>query len=273
MPSVRARSHLAWTLAEMGDFHGARTIAEDGLRIADAAEHPYTLSHACLGLGGARVRQGEFETAISILSRGLAATEHVPLLRPPIAADLGVAHARCGRLAEGLAQLDAAVEGARAMGRFGRLPLMLVKCGEIHLLAGDTAAATRLANDALGLATAQKEQGNEVYARLLLAQCRAREARREAEALLRRGAEACDAARHVAARRALPRGPVAHACALARPGAGAAAPDRGNHDVPRDGDALLAGGGGARGREPAIDARTACPGPWRVAIAISRSPG
>ena len=138
MPSVRARSHLAWTLAEMGDFHGARTIAEDGLRIADASDHPYTLSHACLGLGGARVRQGEFETAISILSRGLAATEHVPLLRPPIAADLGVAHARCGRLAEGLAQLDAAVEGARTMGRFGRLPLMLVKCGEIHLLAGET---------------------------------------------------------------------------------------------------------------------------------------
>ena len=181
LPAVRARSHLAWTLAEMGDFHGARTVAEDGLRIADASDHAYTLSHACLGLGGTRVRQGEFETAISILARGLAATEHVPLLRPPIAADLGVALARCGRLAEGLAQLDAAVEGARTMGRFSRLPLMLVKCGEIHLLAGEPAEAARLATDALRLATEQQERGNQVYARHLLARCHAGDSRSAAE--------------------------------------------------------------------------------------------
>ena len=95
----------------------------------------------------------------------------------------GAAHARCGRLAEGLAQLDAAVEGARTMGRFGRLPLMLVKCGEIHLLAGDTAAAVRLANDALERASAQRELGNQVYARLLLAQCDAADSGQAADAL------------------------------------------------------------------------------------------
>ena len=49
-----------------------------------------------------------------------------------------------------------------------RLPLLLVKCGEIHLLAGEPAAATRLATMALSLATEQKERGNEVYARHLL---------------------------------------------------------------------------------------------------------
>src|SRR5205823_3097183 len=66
LPSVRARSHLAWTLAELGDFAGAYAAAEAGLKLADASAHSYSVSHGCLGLGGVRVRQGEFKSAISI---------------------------------------------------------------------------------------------------------------------------------------------------------------------------------------------------------------
>jgi len=168
LPAVRARSHLAWTLAELGDFEAAQATAAEGLRIADASHHAYSICHACLGLGGVRVRVGEFEAAIMILSRGFALSDQVPLLRPPIAADLGFALARCGRIAEGLSHVDAAVEGATQMGRMSRLPLLLAKCGAIHLLAGDSAAARRLATTALALATEQKERGNEVYARHLL---------------------------------------------------------------------------------------------------------
>lgn len=170
LPAVRARSHLAWTLAELGEFEAARSIATEGLKVAEASHHAYSLCHACLALGGVWVRVGEFEAAVSILARGLATSEQVPLLRPPIAADLGVAHARCGRIAEGLSHLDAAVEGATTMGRLSRLPLLLVKCGEIHLLAGEQAQAERLATKALALAVEQKERGNEAYARHLLAE-------------------------------------------------------------------------------------------------------
>ena len=170
LPAVRVRSHLAWTLAELGDFPDARIVAAEAMRVADASNHPYSVCHACLGLGGTRVRQGEFEMAIGVLGRGFAMSEQVPLLRPPIAADLGVAYARCGRIAEGLSHLDAAVEGATTMGRFSRLPLLLVKCGEIHLLAGEPDEAMRLATNALRLATEQKERGNQVYARRLLAE-------------------------------------------------------------------------------------------------------
>jgi class 3 adenylate cyclase/tetratricopeptide (TPR) repeat protein len=174
LPAVRARSHLAWTLAELGEFDAARECAAAGLRVADASHHAYSLCHACLGLGGMRVRFGEFEAAVTILARGFALSEQVPLLRPPIAADLGIALARCGRIAEGLSHVDAAVEGATTMGRMSRLPLLLVKCGEMHLLAGDAAEATRLATQALALATEQKERGNEVYARRLLGEIHAR---------------------------------------------------------------------------------------------------
>ena len=116
------------------------------------------------------MRQGEFQTAISILARGMTVTERVPILRPPIAADLGVAYARSGDLAEGLAHLHAAVDSATSMGRLSRLPLIQVKCGEIHLLAGEVPAAARLAEAALRLATEQNERGNVVYARYLLAE-------------------------------------------------------------------------------------------------------
>lgn len=174
LPSVRARSHLAWTLAELGDFPRARQAAEEGLRLANAANHTYSVSHACLGLGGTRLRQGDFEAAIPILVRGMDTSERVPLLRPPIAADLGVAYARSGNVAEGLAHLHAAVEGAKAMGRLSRLALMIVKCGEIHLLAGEPDEAAQLGEDALRLAIEQKERGNEVYARHLLAEIHAR---------------------------------------------------------------------------------------------------
>ena len=170
LPSVRVRSHLAWTLAELGDFPTARNVAAEAMRIADASNHPYSKCHACLGVGGTRIRQGEFEAAIEVLAGGFAASEQVPLLRPSIAADLGLAYARCGRIDEGLAHLDAAVEGATTMGRFSRLPLLLVKCGEIHLLAGERDEAAGLANRALRLARDQKERGNEVYARQLLAE-------------------------------------------------------------------------------------------------------
>ncbi len=168
LPAVRARSHLAWTLSELGEFERAHALAAEGMRLADAAQHAYSVCHACLGLGGTRVRMGDFEAAITVLARGFAVSEQVPLLRPPIAADLGVALARCGRVDEGRAHADAAVEGATRMGRMSRLALLLVKCGRIHLLAGDAAAAMRLATTALKLATEQKERGNEVYARHLL---------------------------------------------------------------------------------------------------------
>jgi class 3 adenylate cyclase/tetratricopeptide (TPR) repeat protein len=173
LPAVRARSHLAWTLAELGDFPAAYKAAEEGIRLSDLANHAYSVSHACLGLGGTRLRQGEFQAAIPILSRGLAVTERVPLLRPPIAADLGVARARCGNVAEGIVLLHAAVEGAQAIGRLSRLPLIIVKCGEIHLLAGERDEAARLAAEALRLAIEQKERGNEAYARHLLAEIHA----------------------------------------------------------------------------------------------------
>jgi len=112
---------------------------------------------------------------MSILARGLTLTEEVPLLRPPIVADLGLAQARCGRVVEGMALVNEAVERANTIGRISRLALLIVKCGEVHLLAGDALTANGCAAKALRLATEQKERGNVVYATRLFAAIRASE--------------------------------------------------------------------------------------------------
>ncbi len=98
LPAVLARSHLVWSLAELGQFAEATVAAEESIGIAEAAQHAYTLSHAYLGLGGVLVRQGRFQSAIPVLERGLTSSERAPFLFPPLAADLAVALARTGGL-------------------------------------------------------------------------------------------------------------------------------------------------------------------------------
>jgi class 3 adenylate cyclase/tetratricopeptide (TPR) repeat protein len=169
LPAVLARSHLVWSLAELGEFPEATTAAEESLSIAGSAHHAYTQSHAYLGLGGVLVRQGRFRRAIPVLEQGVALSERgAPLLFPPLAADLGVALARTGEVARGLGLAERAVARATAMGRLGRLPLLMTHLADLMLTAGRHADAARLATEALALAVTQKERGNEVYALRLL---------------------------------------------------------------------------------------------------------
>ncbi len=168
LPAVLARSHLVWSLAELGQFREATVAAEESIGIAEAAQHAYTLSHAYLGLGGVLVRQGRFQSAIPVLERGLTSSERAPFLFPPLAADLAVALARTGGLMRGLELAEQAVDRARTMGRLGRLPLLITHLADLSLMAGRHADALRLATDALAQAVAQKERGNQVYALRLL---------------------------------------------------------------------------------------------------------
>ena len=80
------------------------------------------------------------DKAHAIASRpGVTFASFGDMLRVPGSdCDLQQVRARGGNVAEGLGHLHAAIEGAQAMGRLSRLPLIIVKCGEVHLLAGET---------------------------------------------------------------------------------------------------------------------------------------
>jgi tetratricopeptide (TPR) repeat protein len=168
LASVMSRSHLAWSLAELGEFDEAIARAEEGIRLAEAAGHVYSLAYACLGLGGTLLRRGRLGAAQGVLERGLALCGDVPVLFPPFAGDLALVRALGGRAAEAVTLATQGVARAERMGRLGRLSLIATHLGEVELLAGRVSEATEQGRRALALARAQKERGNQVYALRLL---------------------------------------------------------------------------------------------------------
>jgi predicted ATPase len=72
LPSVTARHIADLCLADMGAFAEGMVMAEEGLQIAEAAEQPYSIVVALLGLGFLYRRQGDLSHLIPVLQRGLA---------------------------------------------------------------------------------------------------------------------------------------------------------------------------------------------------------
>ena len=132
LASVMSRSHLAWSLAELGEFDEAIARAEEGIRLAEAAGHVYSLAYACLGLGGALLRRGRLGAAQGVLERGLALCADVPGLFPPFAGDLALVRALSGRAAEAVELAAQGVARAERMGRLGRLSLIATHLGEVQ---------------------------------------------------------------------------------------------------------------------------------------------
>jgi class 3 adenylate cyclase/tetratricopeptide (TPR) repeat protein len=166
--SVLARGHLAWSLAELGEFPEAVERGEEAIRLAQIAGDAFSQAHAQLALGGALLRQGRLADAIPVLELGLAVSKDAPFLHPPIAGDLGVIYTRSGRVDAGIELVERAVAQAERMGRVGRLSLIITHLGEAYFFAGRYAEATAQAERALALAVGHGERGNEVYAERLL---------------------------------------------------------------------------------------------------------
>src|SRR5262249_28724067 len=83
--SVLTRSHLAWSLAELGEFSEAVTRGDEAIRLAQRSGHAFSQAHAQLGLGGTLLRQGRFADAIAVLERGLALCRDAPSIFAPTA--------------------------------------------------------------------------------------------------------------------------------------------------------------------------------------------
>ncbi len=170
LPSVFSRSWLAVCLAERGEFAEGVVQGEEGIRIAERADHPYTVIVACAGLGGLYLLKGDLQNAISVLERGLVLdrVENIPLLFSLVAAPLGAAYALSGRTAEALPLLEEAIEQAGSINLMANQSLRIARLGEAHLLAGHPERALQLAERALHLSREQKERGHEAYALRLL---------------------------------------------------------------------------------------------------------
>jgi class 3 adenylate cyclase/tetratricopeptide (TPR) repeat protein len=185
-PAQFATAFLGWSLAELGRFDEAVRAGEESLRLAQAIDQPFTLMHGYFGAGIPYLTRGDFARAIPPLERGLAvcrATEN-HLWAGEIAADLGLAYTRVGRVQDAPAVLEFALEEAEATGVRFTYARQLAHIGEAYLLAGQRDEATRLVATALEAARAQKRPGQEAAALRLSAEIAASErssARAEAD--------------------------------------------------------------------------------------------
>jgi class 3 adenylate cyclase/tetratricopeptide (TPR) repeat protein len=170
LAAVHSRLSLVHSLAECGDFIEGRVPAEEGVQIAEAADHPYSRVHAYWAVGFRALRQGDLQHALPVLERALALAQeaHLRLLVPCVAAPLGAAYALAGRTAEAMPLLEQAVEQAVAMRFRFHHALRMVWLGEAYLCAGRLDEAGTQAQCALELSRAHQERDHEAYALRLL---------------------------------------------------------------------------------------------------------
>src|SRR4029453_10420856 len=170
LPAVVVCSHLAWCHAELGTFAEGKAVGDEGLRIAEAVEHPGRLMTAYWGIGLLALRQGDLHRAFPRLERAVGICQEVglPAFFPRVAATLGAAYTLGGRVADAVPLLTQAMEQATAAAMVVFQVVCRLPLGEAQLLAGCLEEAYTLADGALAHAHAHQERGHQAYALRLL---------------------------------------------------------------------------------------------------------
>jgi tetratricopeptide (TPR) repeat protein len=172
LPSVMARAWLSSCHAERGEFPEALTVADEGVRIAESVDHPFSVMLALWGAGYVRLRQGDVLNAIPRLERAVVMGEvwQLETLLPGSLAALGYACALAGRLAEALPFLKRSIQPPLV-----HLALFIAFLSEAHLLARHHEDARPLAQQALDLARSCRERAHEAWALRLLGEIHAQD--------------------------------------------------------------------------------------------------
>ena len=181
LPAVLSRAYLAWCYAELGMFAEGRTLGEEGLRIAEAVNHPGSLTLASWGIGLLALRQGDLSRALPLLERAMGICQEVdiPFFFPRQAASLGAAYILAGRIADAVPLLTQAMEQTIATVVYQAL--CRLSLGEAQVQAGHLEEAYTLAERALALAREHQERGNQAYALRLLGDITAQRALLESD--------------------------------------------------------------------------------------------
>jgi tetratricopeptide (TPR) repeat protein len=144
--------------------------AQEGVRLAETLDHPYSLVCALRAVGRLHGARGDFGHAIRLAERSLALSRdrNLPQLSPEVADLLGYLYALSGRVAEGLSLLQEALTALESMGMFQWRSSVLVHLGETYLLASRPEDALTLVGRGLTLASERGHRGSEAWALRLL---------------------------------------------------------------------------------------------------------
>ena len=128
--AASSRAWLSLCHAERGAFTEGLAMAEEGLRIAETVQNPFSLIEACYGASMVYLRQGDVQRAIPVLERAMVLCQDrpIPLLLPIVAANPG--HSVCSgwacRRGSGAGGTGGGASGRRGQaetsGVLGRLP-------------------------------------------------------------------------------------------------------------------------------------------------------
>ena len=165
LPSVLSRVCLSWSLAELGAFADGLLRGEEAVRIAEAADHPFSLIWAYFGIGHLYLRTGDVHRSISVLDRGLGLCQdwHIPALFAAVASPLGAAYTLAGRVPEALPLLEQAASKGQEL-----QALAFTRLSEAYLRVGCTEDALDRAQRALALSQQYQQRGYQAYALRLL---------------------------------------------------------------------------------------------------------
>jgi class 3 adenylate cyclase/tetratricopeptide (TPR) repeat protein len=167
---VLLRTWIAMCCVELGDFAEGAAQAEEGLRISERIDHPFSLGFACYAAGLVYFAKGDYERARPVLERGAAIcrSASLPLILPWVATPLGALYSLSGRQSEALALLEEGVQHAITLQRAVMQSVAMTALGEAYLRAGRAAEALKRALESLQLARSRGERGDEAWALRLL---------------------------------------------------------------------------------------------------------
>ncbi|HEV8532449.1 MAG TPA: adenylate/guanylate cyclase domain-containing protein [Methylomirabilota bacterium] len=174
---VTSSGWLAFTLAELGDFHAADACADQAMRAADEAGHVYGQTIARTLAGLVWLRRGHLDRARELLQPSLDACreKHLDVWRPIPSSLLGLTLALRGHVDSALPLLEDGVHLSEVLGINAYLSLWTLHKAEGLLAAGEPARAGEAARHALDLAVAHKERGHQAWAWRLLGEVASRE--------------------------------------------------------------------------------------------------
>ena len=175
LSSVIARDILSRCLAEVGAFTEGLAHGEASLRIAEAVDHPLSLSQACYGLGYVSLHHGALPQAIVWLERGLEVCRvwDMPVVLSLSAAALGYAYVLTGRLSDALPLLEQGVATEAMENMRGRAHVWL---SEAYLRLGRLDEALAVAERGLEVCRTHAQQGEQAWAWRLLGEIAAHRA-------------------------------------------------------------------------------------------------
>ena len=169
-PAVMSRMFWPLALAERGEFARGMVEAQEGVRLAETLDHPYSLICAMRAVGRMHGAKGDFDRAIPIAERSVALSRdrNLPQLFPEVADLLGYVYALSGRVAEGLSLLEESLKALESMAMYQWRSSVLVHLSEAFLLASRPKDAFALAERCLALTRERGHRGYEAWTLRLL---------------------------------------------------------------------------------------------------------